>query len=169
MDKDSTEADLPVITKKIRDEVWGSGENMFRRSTFYTSVKAMLQHNLITSKSDVSAGRVLYKIFMLKLLVLCCTPYQERVKFNIDLVSQAIAKLARRIEKLSDMKVAYDMIELYETTIGEAKRTIETIREKIDSQINEMHEADMEAARLKQLTDLNFHTDICYKMTENSS
>lgn len=166
MDESSTEAQLPIITKKIRDEVWDSEENIFRRSTFLMSVKAMLHHNLVTLKSDAGAGRSLYKLFMLKLLVLCCAPYQERIRFNIDLLSQAIAKLARRIEKLSDMEIAHDLLDLYKTTIDEAKQTIGKIRERIDGQIDEMHKVDMDAVRLKVLTELDFKGDIHYKMPQ---
>ncbi|XP_055325640.1 uncharacterized protein LOC129579505 [Sitodiplosis mosellana] len=165
MDENSTEAEFPAITKKVRDEVWGSGENFFRRSSFYISIKAMIQHYL-TLKLGADAGKLLYKIFMLKFLVVTYAPYQEGDRFNIDLLSQAIAKLARRIEKLSDMTVADDMIDLYEATVDEAKKTIETIREKITDQINEMHIIDINAARLHPLTGLNFESDICYKMTK---
>lgn len=127
MDENSavaTEDEFPVITKKIRDEAWGNGEDFFRRSSFYMSVKAMLQHSL-TMELGADAGESLYKIFMLKFLIGTCVPYMDRTSFDIDLLSQMIAKLARRIEKLSDMKIANGMTNLHNVTIDEAKKTSE--------------------------------------------
>ncbi|XP_055301272.1 uncharacterized protein LOC129567922 [Sitodiplosis mosellana] len=158
MDEQSTAAEFPVITKKIRDEVWGNSEVFFRRSSFYMSVKAMLQHSLAF---QLGAGRCksVYKMFMLKFLI--AAYMSPNNKFNIDLLSQVMAKLARRIEKLSDMRITDDMTSLYNSTIDEAKKTIKMIRKKIDAPINKMHEKN---AKLPVLTGLNFEEDISYKM-----
>lgn len=158
----ATQEEFPLITKKIRDEICGEKCDIFQRSSFYVSVKAMLQHSF--TMQNPGAGKTFYKIFMLKFLIGTCAPYKEHMTFDIDLISQAIAKLARRIEKLSKIEIIpVELIDLYSSTIDEAKDTIKKIREKIDAQIEKKQKDDEKDAELPKLTNLNFASDICYK------
>lgn len=166
MDVESTAAtanEFSVITKKYRDEILGESEmNFFRRSGVYMCVKAMLQHSL-TLHSAAGVGKILYKIIMLKFLVDSCAPYKKCTSFDIDLLSQMIAKLARRIEKLADLMIPDDMTNLCDNVIANAKETIKIIREKIDAQIHKIRKQDENDAQLPRLTGLNFESDICHK------
>lgn len=166
MDEQSTvanETEFPIITKKIRDEAWGSIEDNFRRSSFYLSIKAMIQHSL-RFQMNFGAGKSLYKIFMLKFLVDTCEPYKKEKVFNIDLLSQMIAKIARRIEKLSTMMIADDLENLCDQTIREAKKTIQKIRQKIDKQIKRKYKLDKNLSKLAVLKGLELNEDSKYNM-----
>lgn len=175
MSENSTTAstnEFPVITKKIRDETLGeSKNNFFHRSNFYMTVKAMLQHSL-TVELGAELGKILYKIVMLRFLDEICSTYTsqdsgECKALNIDLMSQLIAKIARRIEKISDANVVEAMttkvIDLYNETISRAKSTIKAIRGKIDEQIRVLQRIDEKKAKLKPLVDLEFESGICYE------
>lgn len=159
------ENEFPIIKKKIRDEICGGNKvDPFQRSSFYMIVKAMLQHSFTMQyKGGPVAGKLFYKIFMLKFLVGTCVPYMKYTSFNIDLLSQAIAKLARRMEKLSCLEIADDLNDLYTHTIGEAKETIRMIREKIDAHIEQAHQKYEQNTKLPILTELNIESDICYE------
>lgn len=161
----ASDVDFPIITKKVRDEVWGNKEDFFRRSSVYMSVKAMLQHSL-TLQLGAGVGKWLYKMFMLKFLIVACDPYMECTRFNIDLLSQVIAKLARRIEKLSTMMIGDNdaMTNMYNRTIDEAKQTIKTIRAKIDALFKKSHQKDGKSGKLPTLNGLDFEADIRWKM-----
>lgn len=141
----------PTITKKIRDEILGSSKtNYFRRSSFYMGIKVMLQHNL-TLQLGAADGKWLYKVIMLKHFVNICAPYKEYATFNIDLLSQMIAKLARRIEKMPKVsKKVPNGIEL--AVIKEAKDAIVAIRQKIDEQINRLQQEIEKKAQLSDST-----------------
>lgn len=160
----TTEAEFPRITKKIRDEIWGNSVSYFRRSTFYMSLKAIVHHSL-TLQLGAGAGKTLYKIFMLKFLAGTCDPYIGCTRFNIDLLSQMSAKLARRIEKLSNMMIADDdnLADLFNETINVAKDTIKRIHKKIDAQITTKLKIVEKHAKLPVLCGLDFEADICYK------
>lgn len=165
MNENSTDADeinFPSITKKIRDEVVGSSAEYFRRSSFYMSVKACIQHNLMLQYGD-GGGKMIYKIFMIRFLARICTPYlgDDCNNFNIDLVSQTIAKLARRIEKLSSMIITDDLSRLYNEAIDTAKKVIRNIRNKINAQIKKKTANN---TKMPPLNGLNFETDCCCKM-----
>lgn len=168
MDKKSvTASEFPTITKKIRDEMLGETcTNFFRRSSFYMSIKVLLQHNLIMHLGTED-GTSLYKIVMLKFLTDTSAPYREYPTFDIDLLSQMIAKLARRIEKLILPENTSDEItKLHKTVVDETKETIRVIREKIDYQIYKIHQNDEKSAELPPLMGLNFSSDIRHKMTK---
>ncbi|XP_031635809.1 uncharacterized protein LOC116348812 isoform X2 [Contarinia nasturtii] len=167
-DGNSTSATkYPFITKKIRDEILGESKtNYFRRSSFYISVKVMLQHNL-TLQLGSENGKLLYKIVMLNFLTSICGLYKEYDTFNIDLLSQLIAKLARRIEKLLHMvsdETPKDVINLLKSVVKEAKENIELIRQKIDSQIKNLQNKIENEAKSPSVADLNFEADIIYKI-----
>ncbi|XP_031632913.1 uncharacterized protein LOC116346822 [Contarinia nasturtii] len=160
--------EFPVITKKIRDAVMGETKhNFFRRSSFYMSIKVMLQHSL-TMQLGHESGKFLYKIVMLKFLVEMCDIYKdpECDPLNTDLLSQMIAKLARRIEKLMQTKhkKATNIEKFYDSTIRDAKQTIIDIRAKINEQIESIQLDDEENSKLQPLSGLNFESDIVYSM-----
>lgn len=170
-DEKSTTASVkecPVITKKIRDESLGKmDKNFFRRSSYYMCVKVMLQHSL-TIQLGAELGKFVYKIVMLNFLNELCTDYKEPDcdEFDIDLMTQMIAKMARRIDKLGHNKptLTKDFSQLYDEVVCEAKDTIQEIRRIIDKLIKDIQSEDSESAHLSPLINLNFKADICYKM-----
>lgn len=162
--------EFPVITKKLRDEALGKmDKNFFHRSNYYMAVKVMLQHNL-TMQFDAQLGKFVYKIVMLNFLIELCAIYQEPDcgEFDIDLMSQMIAKMARRIDKLSQNEqiatMPKDIAKLYDYVISQAKFTIESIRYLIDTHIEEIQNEDTQLAQLLPINGFNFDADICYKM-----
>lgn len=161
--------EFPVITKKIRDVSLGERKrDFFRRSNFYMSAKVMLQHNL-TMQLGVEFGTFVYKIVMLKFLIQMCTPYQhcDCTEFNIDLMSQMIAKMARRIDKLLGKKsntITPQITDFYVDVINEARTTIQAIRHRIDEQIQLIQWEDNEIAQLPPLNNLNFEEDSQQRM-----
>lgn len=141
-----TSDEFPVIAKKIRDEVLGETEkSYFRRSYTYMGIKALLQHNL-TVQCGPASGKLLYKILMFKFLIKICGFYMKSscITFNIDLLFESIAKIARRILKMEqlidDLAIDSNFRELHRTTVQatlrEAKNVIGQIRVKIDDQID---------------------------------
>lgn len=161
--------EFPIITKKIRDQSLGERKtDFFRRSQFYCSVKVMLQHNL-TMQLGAELGTFVYKIVMLKFLIQMCAPYThpDCDEFNIDLMSQMIAKMARRIDKLVDQKsktITPNITNFYNDTMRETRITIQVLRDKIDEQIQSIQCEDVEMARLSPLIDLDFEADSRQKM-----
>lgn len=164
-DEKSTTAstdEFPV--KKIRDDSLGERKkDYFRRSAFYMSVKVMLQHNL-TMHLSTELGPFVYKIVMLKFLIDMCTSYKhpDCTEFNIDLMSQMIAKMARRIDKLLHRKsktITPHITDFYNDVISETTQNIQLIRRKIDQQIQSIQCENDEIARLPPLNDLNFKVD----------
>lgn len=103
-----TATDFPKITKKIRDEVLGITEysqssestiniarsNYFRRSSFYVSLKAFLQLGL-SIELGIEQGRFIYKVIMLKLMMLISEQFEDVSCTEIDLVAQLIAKIGK--------------------------------------------------------------------------
>lgn len=160
----------PVITKKIRDETLGkTDKNFFRRSTYYMCVKVMLQHSL-TIQLGAQLGRFVYKIVMLNFLNELCADYKEPdcTQFDHDLMSQMIAKMARRIDKLSHDEPPITMNESisqkYDDVVREAKETIQAVRRIIDNLTEDIQNEDVESAQLSPIIDCNFEVDACYKM-----
>lgn len=166
--RSATADEFPIITKKIRDEVLGQPKkDFFRRSSFYMGIKALLQHNL-TVQLGAQLGRLAYKITMLKFLIQICDFYLHPtcITIDIELVSEMIAKMARRIEKLgslvSDLSCDMNsMKSLYEDTVQQAKHAIGRIRVKIDNQIDTKIATK---TKLPPLADLNCNHDIIQKM-----
>lgn len=165
---------FPVITKKIRDEILGiSKSNFFRRSSFYMCLKVFLQHSLTVELGPVPA-KLLYKIIMMQFITQMIDFFNKPdcKTLNTDLMSQALAKLARRIEKLNDL-ISHSQCdqfnELSNRVVHQAKNTIDKIRKKIDHQINKLQKNDEKHAQLKPLTDLNFETDVIQKIPQLSA
>ncbi|XP_031621557.1 uncharacterized protein LOC116339677 [Contarinia nasturtii] len=163
MNENSTtpsEQQFPSITKKIRDEVLGEPKNHFRRSGFYMCVKVMLQHNL-THEIGHESAKILYKIIMLQFLSRQCDFFNEKLckTLNIDLVTQLMAKMARRIEKLSEMEDG-QFKELKERIIRNATNTIQEARLKVDKQIECLESTDAEKSLLTPLVDINFEAGV---------
>lgn len=168
--KTASTDECPVITKKIRDECLGkTDKNFFRRSSYYMCVKVMLHHNL-TLELGAALGKFVYKIVMLSFLNELCSDYKdpECNEFDIDLMTQMIAKMARRIDKLSHnkppMTITKNFCQLYDEVIREAKDTIQVIRRIIDALIKDIQNEDSESAHLSPMINLNFNEDCCYKM-----
>lgn len=103
------------------------------------SIKVLLQHNL-TLQLGAENGKLIYKIVMLQFSISICALYKEYQTFDIDLLSQMIAKLARRIEKMPIIceTTPKDIASVFNSVIKEAKDSIKTIRQKIDSQIKKL-------------------------------
>lgn len=172
-DEKSTTASIdqcPVITKKIRDEALGkTNKNFFRRSTYYMSAKVMLQHSL-TIQLGAPLGKFVYKIVMLNFLNELCSDYKEPdcTQFDHDLMSQMIAKIGRRIEKLSHseptMAMNESIAQMYDDVVREAKNTIEVIRHIINNLAEDIQNDDIESAQLSPLIEFDFDADTCFKM-----
>lgn len=160
----------PVVTKKIRDEALGqTDKNFFRRSSYYMSVKVMLQHSL-TVQLGAQLGKFVYKVVMLSFFNELCSDYKEPdfVHFDPDLMSQMIAKMARRIDKLSHNEpptaINQNISQMYDHVVREAKDTIQAIRHIIDNLTEDIQNGDTESAHLSPIIQLNFEADTCYKM-----
>lgn len=170
-DKSSTASikEFPFITKKIRDESLGETKmNFFRRSAHYMSAKVILQHSL-TLQLDAEIGKFLYKLVMLQFLSRMCKVYKdpECETFDIDLLAQMIAKMARRIEKLSEIlpdEITEKVATFYSEIIDDAKETIAVIRSKINKQIQSIQNEEEQKSRLRPLRDLNFEDDVHQRM-----
>lgn len=169
MDSSASTGEIPVIKKKVRDELVGDirDKSYFRRSSFYMCTKVVLQHSL-TMQLGAVMGKFLYKIIMLRFMVEMCTSIKENGPFNVDLLRQTIAKMARRIEKLHTKPetVSAEILNLYDDAIRRAKDKIEMIRTKIDEQIQSIQHKDEDNAQLLPLSGLNFESDISQKMTK---
>lgn len=165
---------FPVITKKIRDEILGiSKSDFFRRSSFYMCLKVFLQHSL-TVEIGPEPAKILYKIVMMQFITQMIDYFNKPdcVTLNTDLMSQALAKLARRIEKLNNLMVhskCDQFNELLNRVVHQAKDTIDKLRKKIDHQIQKLQNNDQIRAELKPLTDLNFGADVIQKIPQLSA
>lgn len=160
----ASQQEFPLIKKKIRDEIIGKPTDYFRRSGFYMCVKVILLHNL-THELGHDTAKLLYKIIMLQFLDRKCAVFNERSfkTLNVDLVTEFMAKLARRIEKLSEME-GNQFKELKERVIHNATNTIQQTRCKIDKQIKYIECTDVEKSLLTPLIDLNFESDVFQKV-----
>ncbi|XP_031637089.1 uncharacterized protein LOC116349684 [Contarinia nasturtii] len=167
--KTATTNEFPIITKKIRDEVLGKhSNNFFRRSSFYMCLKVFLQHNL-TMVLGQDQAKLLYKLIMMQFLTRMIDTFQNEMHetLDVDLLTQCMAKLARRIEKLLDLmkhSEVHDFDELHQNVQSQAKKTIQEIRHKINNQINKLQTDDENRARLLPLVDLDFHADVEQKI-----
>ncbi|XP_055310983.1 uncharacterized protein LOC129573873 [Sitodiplosis mosellana] len=173
-DSETVEEDaFPVITKKIRDEVLGEDKsNFFRRSSFYMCLKVFLQHSL-TVELGPEPAKLLYKIVMMQFITQMVDFFNKPdcTTLNTDLMSQALAKLAQRIEKLNHLMGQSNcdqFNELSERVVFQAKETIDKIRQKIDDQIHKLQKGDEDKAQLTQLIDLDFEADIRQKIPQLS-
>lgn len=137
--------EFPVILKKIRDECIGnnSGAGFFRRSALYNVLKVILHHNL-TMNCGEKVGRFVYKLVMLDFMSNICRPMAEASSqmLNVDLMSQMIAKIARRMEKLYDAHTELAENDEYEQffaqILDKTKILIAQIRNKISQQIDKL-------------------------------
>ncbi len=176
------ETDYPIITKKIRDDVIGVKSQAmnppFRRSTYWTFLKTMLQFNLTVELDEIS-GLIVYKLVMMKTLTTLCNIYSSKLysSLNVDMVLHTLAKLARRIEKMnrliSSMDTEYPnkfdelpngFEDVYNATIDEAKLVIFKVREKIDRQIYLVQSKNEELSSLVPLSGLDFEADVRQKL-----
>lgn len=183
-DENTEVAEFPQITKKIRDEVLGGSEkkksgissavllksDYFRRSNFYMSMKVFLQLHLTIESGNVQ-GKLLYKIVMLNFLCGMCETFEDSiyVTLDIDLMTQFMAKIARRIEKLQATTDDDEMVkEFHDAAIEQAKKaaikrakiSVSSIRKKVDEQIVNLETAERQKSQLLPLMELNFSTDV---------
>lgn len=166
MSENSSRANgFPVVKKKIRDEILDTGAptEYVRRSNFYMVMKVLLQHNLILELGE-QLGKSLYKIVMLKFISDQCNLFNRRPIEcnNIELVSQALAKVARRIEKLSTQSDS--LKELCERIVRNACTVIHETRLNIDKQIKKMQTIDEGQSKFPTLKILDFEADINQKV-----
>lgn len=173
-DRSKTATTCPVITKKLRNELIGEHKfEFFERSRIYTVVKSLLQHSLTVEWNAVT-GKILYKILMLQFLNVVCEPYTDiRAKINVELLSQMIAKIARRIEKLHTDSPKWpndnDISSFYHDTIKNSKKLITEIRKKINNQIIEFQENEETRAELEPLIGLNFKSSVQHKIPNDTN
>lgn len=166
--KTASTANCPIITKKVRHELIGeSKQHYFRRSRVYMSTKVLLQHSL-TMQLGAELGKFVYKILMMKFFNELCGPYTERhcTAFNIDLLSQMIAKMARRIEKLDETQpdqLDDDYSRFFRKTIERSQQVIKTIRHKIDAQIRKIQQND-EHRLIKPMKRLDFESAVRHEI-----
>lgn len=83
---------------------------------------------------------------------------------NIDLMRQFLAKMARRIEKLSIVKSEYIDEWFHLDVVHKTKKTISDIRYRIDDQINDLQRVFNQMAELKPLDGLDFSTDVYHQV-----
>lgn len=164
----ATDEEFPTIRKKIRDDAIGTELNRFRRSSLYMCAKVFLQLSL-TIQIGAEKAKPLYKMVMLHfhshMIELFQSPACDTQALDTGLMSQAMAKLARRIEKLavlmemSPVDNQYD--EMYRYVVDEAKSTIERMRHRINDQIDTLQTEAVEQSTLPTLCDLDFEADVC--------
>lgn len=165
----ATAEEFPIIRKKIRDEVLGdSKNNYFRRSSYYMCLKVLLEHSLTIHLGN-DRGRFIYKIVMLKFLIHMSALYiqTECTTFNVHLLSQLMAKIARRIEKLSLIPLirhCQHSKHIYDVFVGEAQMAIQNIRDKINQQIQRIQQRSFNKGLLPPLNGLNFESDVSYQI-----
>lgn len=169
--------EFPVISKKIRDVALGTKLHPpFRRSTFWTFLKAILQMNLTIVLGEVS-GKVVYKLVMMRVLATLCNVFNSDDMYeslSVDVVLLCLAKLARRIEKLDNLVSSMDkdgtdtlpngFDDAYSVVLNESKLVIFKVREKLDRQVCRIQSSDEHRSTLTPLCDLNFETDVQQKL-----
>lgn len=165
--------DFPIMSKKIRDDVIGSKQQLmqpFRRSGYWTFLKVILQLNLIVEFGELN-GKIMYKLIMLKFMAILCNYYNTPMYITLkaDVVSHMLAKLARRIEKINGLISLLDeefdgmpsgFEDIFNNTIDEVKLVIFKVKEKLERQIMQLQNNDETNSRLIPLRELDFEADI---------
>lgn len=158
--------EFPVVVKKLRDEILGVNTyTAFRRSRLYMCMKSLLQHNL-TVHLGTKTGKVLYKGIMLQFITEMCNAFATPCTFDVGLMNQLMAKLARRVEKLSDLmgNLNEHLSEIIRRVIHHTQTGIKDLRTKVDAHIDRLQSEDEKNAQLPPLTELNFETDVIQKV-----
>lgn len=162
----ATPAQFPVVWKKIRDDVIGTtmeDRKAFRRLPHWIALKVFVHISLIAEHGE-DHGKYLYKLLMLKYLTALTGYYCDKNLYptlQIDVATQTLAKLARRVEKLQQR---------YATTIkatriiDDACRVICKVRQRINKDVEKLQRDDAESNTLEPLKMLNFTTDIQQKV-----
>lgn len=180
-DVDTTVATFPKIKKKMRDEATGMSDsqqsyidpnikmckgNYFQRSSFYMAIKVFLQLSL-TAELGEENGLFIYKLIMLNFMAEFCEIFENPYSFstlNADLMRQFLAKMARRIEKLSLMKSGHSEENICMDVVNKTKCTISNIRIKIDQKFQRIYTKSKFFPELRPLDHLNFKADIHQKI-----
>lgn len=173
--------EFPIVTKKIRDDVIGVKGPLikpFRRSRYWTFLKAMLQLNLTIEFGELF-GKIMHKLVLLKAMTILCSYYDTDMypSLKVDVVSHMLAKLARRIEKLNNLIALIDeecpsklndmpngFEGMYTNVIDEVKLVIFKVRQKLDSQMDQLQTNDEANSKLIPLSELNFEVDVQQKV-----
>lgn len=171
------QTEFPIISKKIRDDVLGSKTQPappFRRSQYWTFLKAILQFNLTIELGAVT-GKIVYKLVMLKFMAILCNYYNSKMysKLDVDIVQHMLAKLARRLEKINDSIALqeeeypnkFDALpdgfeDIFNNVTDDVKLVIFKIKEKLDRQIESIQNDDATLSTLFPLSDLDFEADV---------
>lgn len=174
-DEDTETASLdefPVITKKLRDEILGKNtKNAFRRSRIYLCAKSLLQHSL-TMELGAQMGKLFYKILMLQFITKVCDVFKAKKACDMSLMIQAMAKIARRIDKLKKLMdeefkgetIDGHLNEMFITATHNAKSMIKELRKKVNTQVDKLQSEDEKNAMLSPLIALNFKEDVNQKV-----
>ncbi|KAJ6643823.1 hypothetical protein Bhyg_08788, partial [Pseudolycoriella hygida] len=173
-DEDTTAAEFPTITKKMRDEVIGKSNQVessintqviyqgkyCRRSNFYMATKALIQ--LSITQHAGNEGKALYKIIMMKFLVELCEEFSNSTicsMLNVDLMQDFMSKIARRIEKLNEIEFGQNE-QFVKKVVDAAKTTIAEIRRRIDAQIDGLQKSIANKSQLEALFAFEFQADV---------
>ncbi|CAL8123849.1 unnamed protein product [Orchesella dallaii] len=108
------------VVKKLRDEVnckQSAYAIPFRRSGMWTSMKVVIQLKLLQLLGNENNAKLIYKLILLRVLAEVCGQYSENsTGIDVDLASQMLAKLGRRLKKVQ--KMTYDENSEHSNEIG---------------------------------------------------
>lgn len=127
-------ADFPVVSKKMRDEP-GTG---YRRSGLWISMKAFLQLSLTITLGETH-GTYMYKLIVMKVMAAVCNRLSECAcaelsLSTIDTAVEMIAKVARRIEKLTNYSDVTVFTQLTAEVKAETCESIAKVRKLVQAQ-----------------------------------
>lgn len=158
---------FPVITKKIRDEILDTPTKYVRRSSFYMVIKVLLQHSL-TCELGQESGKLLYKIIMLKFIADQCCGLVSITPLNIELTTQVLAKLARRIEKIESTDTD-EFKDFKKSIIDSTCSIVHDSRLKIDGHTEQLQSYYKNQSKLRPLISVNFEKDIIQRAASQSN
>lgn len=125
--------DFPIISKKMRDEP----TQFFRRDGLWIAMKVFLQLSLTITLGE-ERGKYIYKLIMLKYMANICSDLSKYADWrpnSIDRAVEMIAKVARRVEKLTEMP---DYVLLANDVKQEALDCISMVRKHVQKQHEEV-------------------------------
>lgn len=148
--------DFPMISKKMRDEP----TQFFRRSGLWITMKVFLQLSLTITLGE-ERGKNIYKLIMLKCMTNICSDLSEYANWHpntIDTAVEMIAKVARRVEKLTEMP---DYVQLANSVKQEAFDCISMVRKLVQKQHEELcsESYSKETKKMSKLSKLKSNMD----------
>lgn len=165
--RNSQAAELPIISKKLRDDP----ENGFRRSGLWTTMKVLLQLGLTVASDSASQGKYTYKLIMLKFTSKMCGFLSEYSDANMnpntfDTAVGMLAKIARRVDKLVNFPdVPKSIIDQSAEVTGEAIECISKIRRLLDTHHKKMMSRENIICKLTTLKGLKFDEHIVHEVS----